>query len=576
MQKNRQMNNLMKKLQFALLLIFFAGLIGQPAAVSAANVVGYVASKESLKSFFESTLSPTGKAVIVSKVAARKQISGRFDRSDPELFLDNLSRQMGLIWYTDGKAYYIYDASEIRNALITLHNMRLDEFNRFLKQTGLYNERYTITGGGNNTFYVSGPPVYVELIINAAKLMVNNSEGIELGGQMIGIIHLVNTFVTDRSYELRGDKITIPGVAKIVAMLLNDSARRTVITDITSDYVAEDVPKMPPLNLTAEEKEVKVEKRTDDYISSFATSDDIRIVAYPDSNNILVRGTAAQVEFVKKLVASLDVPKRHIELSLWIIDIDKNDLEGLGADWSGSMNLGSTVSLAFNQPGSVSTLDGKRFIANIQALEEKERASVISRPIILTQENIPAIFDNNRTFYTKIIGERTSSLEKVTYGTMISVLPRFGGGNQIELVLNIEDGSEDDSGVSTVDGMPKVGRTAISTVARVPQGKSLLVGGYTKNANAVHKRKIPFLGSLPFVGKLFSMESNTDAEVVRVFLIQPREIREDSMLSASDVERDTQTIIEKMRTEKEIPQDFMRKWVNVYLNRNIRGTDYGN
>lgn len=570
------MNNLIKNLYYTLLLIFFACFIGQSATVFAASEGGYVASKESLKSFFESTLSPTGKAVIVSKVAARKQISGRFDRSNPELFLDNLSRQMGLIWYSDGKAYYIYDASEIRNALITLHNMRLDEFNGFLKQTGLYNERYTITGGGNNTFYVSGPPVYVELIINAAKMMVNNSEGIELGGQMIGIIHLVNTLVTDRSYELRGDKITIPGVAKIVAMLLNESARRTVITDISSDYVAEDVPKMPPLNLTAEEKEVKVEKKTDDFISSFATSDDIRIVAYPDSNNILVRGTAAQVDFVKKLVASLDVPKRHIELSLWIIDIDKNDLEGLGADWSGSMNVGSSVSFAFNQPGSVSTLDGKRFIANIQALEQKDRASVISRPIILTQENIPAIFDNNRTFYTKIIGERTSSLEKVTYGTMISVLPRFGSGNQIELVLNIEDGSEDDSGVATVDGMPKVGRTAISTVARVPQGKSLLVGGYTKNANAVHKRKIPVLGNLPFVGKLFSLESNSDAEVVRVFLIQPREIREDSMLSVSDVERDTETIIEKMRTEKEIPQDFMRKWVNVYLNRNIRGNDYGN
>lgn len=570
------MNNLIKNIYFALLLMFFACFIGQSVTVYAASEGGYVASKESLKSFFESTLSPTGKAVIVSKVAARKQISGRFDRSNPELFLDNLSRQMGLIWYSDGKAYYIYDASEIRNALITLHNMRLDEFNSFLKQTGLYNERYTITGGGNNTFYVSGPPVYVELIINAAKMMVNNSEGIELGGQMIGIIHLVNTFVTDRSYELRGDKITIPGVAKIVAMLLNESARRTVITDISSDYVAEDVPKMPPLNLTAEEKEVRVEKKTDDFISSYATSDDIRIVAYPESNNILVRGTAAQVDFVKKLVASLDVPKRHIELSLWIIDIDKNDLEGLGADWSGSMNVGSSVSLAFNQAGSVSTLDGKRFIANIQALEQKDRASVISRPIILTQENIPAIFDNNRTFYTKIIGERTSSLEKVTYGTMISVLPRFGSGNQIELVLNIEDGSEDDSGVATVDGMPKVGRTAISTVARVPQGKSLLVGGYTKNANAVHKRRIPVLGSLPFVGKLFSLESNTDAEVVRVFLIQPREIREDSMLSASDVARDTETIIEKMRTEKEIPQDFMRKWVNVYLNRNIRGNDYGN
>lgn len=55
----------------------------------------------------------------------------------------------------------------------------------------------------------------------------------------------------------------------------------------------------------------------------------------------------------------------------------------------------------------------------------KRRAAVVARPVVLTQENIPAIFDNNRTFYTKLVGERTAELDEVTYGTMISVLPRF-------------------------------------------------------------------------------------------------------------------------------------------------------
>ncbi len=45
--------------------------------------------------------------------------------------------------------------------------------------------------------------------------------------------------------------------------------------------------------------------------------------------------------------------------------------------------------------------------------------------VLLTQENVPAIFDNNRTFYTKLIGERNVALEHVTYGTMIRVLPVF-------------------------------------------------------------------------------------------------------------------------------------------------------
>ncbi|MDW4773096.1 EscC/YscC/HrcC family type III secretion system outer membrane ring protein, partial [Escherichia coli] len=89
----------------------------------------------------------------------------------------------------------------------------------------------------------------------------------------------------------------------------------------------------------------------------------------------------------------------------------------------------------------------------------KRRAAVVARPVVLTQENIPAIFDNNRTFYTKLVGERTAELDEVTYGTMISVLPRFASRNQIELLLNIEDGNEINSDKTNVDDLPQVGRT---------------------------------------------------------------------------------------------------------------------
>ena len=149
------------------------------------------------------------------------------------------------------------------------------------------------------------------------------------------------------------------------------------------------------------------------------------------ANSLLVKGTVSQVDFIEKLVATLDIPKRHIELSLWIIDIDKTDLEQLGADWSGTIKIGSSLSASFNNSGSISTLDGTQFIATIQALAQKRRAAVVARPVVLTQENIPAIFDNNRTFYTKLVGERTAELDEVTYGTMISVLPRFASQSAV-------------------------------------------------------------------------------------------------------------------------------------------------
>ncbi|XLM19525.1 EscC/YscC/HrcC family type III secretion system outer membrane ring protein, partial [Chromobacterium piscinae] len=60
---------------------------------------------------------------------------------------------------------------------------------------------------------------------------------------------------------------------------------------------------------------------------------DIKVIAYPDTNSLLVKGTTEQVRFIEKLARALDVPKRHVELSLWIIDLDKGDLDQLGVNW---------------------------------------------------------------------------------------------------------------------------------------------------------------------------------------------------------------------------------------------------
>ncbi|EFO2786517.1 EscC/YscC/HrcC family type III secretion system outer membrane ring protein [Escherichia coli] len=552
-------------------LCIFNGLLTPGAYAATAN--GYVANKENLRSFFETVSSYAGKPTIVSKLAMKKQISGNFDLTEPYALIERLSAQMGLIWYDDGKAIYIYDSSEMRNALINLRKVSTNEFNNFLKKSGLYNSRYEIKGGGNGTFYVSGPPVYVDLVVNAAKLMEQNSDGIEIGRNKVGIIHLVNTFVNDRTYELRGEKIVIPGMAKVLSTLLNNNIKQStganVLSEISSRQQLKNVSRMPPFPGAEEDDDLQVEK----IISTAGApeTDDIQIIAYPDTNSLLVKGTVSQVDFIEKLVATLDIPKRHIELSLWIIDIDKTDLEQLGADWSGTIKIGSSLSASFNNSGSISTLDGTQFIATIQALAQKRRAAVVARPVVLTQENIPAIFDNNRTFYTKLVGERTAELDEVTYGTMISVLPRFASRNQIELLLNIEDGNEINSDKTNVDDLPQVGRTLISTIARVPQGKSLLIGGYTRDTNTYESRKIPILGSIPFIGKLFGHEGTNANNIVRVFLIEPREIDERMMNNANEAAVDARAITQQMAKNKEINDELLQKWIKTYLNREVVG-----
>lgn len=526
---------------------------------------GYVARNDSLNSFFEAMSTKLNKTVVVSKSASRKKINGNFNFRDPEALLDRLASQLGVIWYSDGQTIYIYDAEEIRNSVISLQNISLSAFKSFLKEAGLYDSRYPLKGDEQNGIvYISGPPIFVSIVTKTAALIDKQNNDIEMGRLKIGVFRLHNTFVNDRTYQLRDQSIVIPGIATVIEKLLTGEQQN--LTGVQGGMLRASGSNIASEALSGNsstDNEMYIDEARDSTTSSSTPISDIKVISYPDTNSLLVKGTAEQVDFIGALIRLLDVAKRHVELSLWIIDLNKNDLEQLGVAWGGSTSFSNKLDMALNQT-LVSTLDGVHFLASVYALEKKNQARIVSKPVLMTQENVPAIFDNNRTFYTKLIGERNSSLAHVTYGTMISVLPRFSADGEIEMSLNIEDGNEEKQSVSGNEDsvLPEVGRTHISTVARVPQGKSLLIGGYTRDSRTKDVQKIPLLGDIPLIGGLFRYENQNQNNVVRVFLIQPKEILDplmpDADVFAAELMQDSG--IENNR-------DPLDKWVLSYLNR---------
>jgi type III secretion system YscC/HrcC family outer membrane pore protein len=518
---------------------------------------GYVARQESLRTFFEALSAALGKPIITSKSAGKRTVTGDFSLAAPGRTLERVTRQMGLIRYDDGQSVYIYEAAESKSAVISLNTITVAKLESFLRRSGLEDKRFPLRNDGARTLYVSGPPIYVDLVIQAAHYMDTQSADLQLGQQRIGVIQLRNTFVGDRQYEMRDEKVIVPGMAKVIAELLSDEQRGV---DTRIQQPSRLTPGLPDIALE-EFSSSPTGLDSPQAMARDIAAGNIRIVAYPDTNSLLVKGLPEQVLFIENLVAALDEAKRHVELSLWIVDMQKDDLNQLGVNWQGSLKLGNRMIASLNG-GSVSTLDGTSFIAAVSALENADRARVVSRPVVLTQENVPAIFDNNRTFYAPLIGERTVELQHVTYGTLVSVLPRISASAEIEMVLNIEDGSEIENPRETTDDntpiLPTVGRTRISTVARVPPGKSLLVGGFTRDENSSQSKRIPVLGSIPYLGRLFSYRQTRLANTVRVFLIQPKQIDTPLLVSAQTLVQDFLGERQLSEAEKSIYRSLVR------------------
>lgn len=494
----------------------------------------FIAVDTRIEQFFFVLSDKLDKPFILSNAVKKKRVTGNFDISSPQDAFDLMVRRMSLLYFNDGESIYVYDNSEIQQELFQVKNIGISELKEYLQDVGLFDARFPLRSGQDQrTFYISGPPVYLKLVKAAADYLDNSVQeqiyqnisnqvptgSSRYGEEFVQVFALKNTFVQDRTYYLRDEKIVLPGITTVLQQLFMSQAG----TPIKRTYSSR--------NNTVE-RESEVSQPTDNNDNNLSVTPvitqmgryHVELVPLPAANSLLVKTSREGLELVGSLIDQLDKPKRQVELSLWIIDISKNKADSLGIDWQAGYSSGNH-SFFFNT-SSLSAASGLNFLGKIRALTEDGDAKMVSRPILLTQENTPAIFDNNTTFYTQIKGERVATLESTTFGTMMSVLPRIGNSNkEIEMIINLEDGAEkkdDKAKDETVESLPVINRTNISTVARVSEGGSLLIGGYTREDNINAETKIPVLSSIPLIGGLFSYKSDNNKKMVRIFMLQPR------------------------------------------------------
>ncbi len=513
------------------------------------HAAGFVSRGESAEHLLNAIGAKARQAVVVSAKAQRKKVSGSFDLARPFDVLNKVSADVGLVWYSDTQSIYVYEASEQKNAVGRLRSTSVATLNDFLRKAKLADPRYVVRGGGaDGTFYVAGPPVYVDIVLNAARYLDELYEGADASPNHVEVIKLEHSFVHGRRYAVRGEAQSVPGMADVLSQVLQMGDFGTVVKQpaaLPADaalVVEEALPVAAQVQIPAPQP-----------ARESSGPGPARVMPYAETNSIIVRGTLAQIEQIKRLVAELDTPRKQIELSLWIIDIKKTELDRLGVNWSGGINIGNRLQIGINDGIPATTLDGPRFLASVQALTSTGDAQIVSRPVLLTQENVPAYFDSNQTFYTQLIGEKAVDLEQVTYGTLVSVRPRISSMEEVELQLAVEDGGASASGFDS--GLPLVSRTMIDTVARVPHQLSLLIGGYTRRQLDNGKSGIPGLRRVPGVGKLFGQDTRSHDNLVRVFLIQPRVLGERDMLDAArmqhlygqDVGEPLQDVLEELK-----------------------------
>ena len=468
--------------------------------------------------------------------------NGRLFAPTPQQFLDDLAQTNGLVWFYYGGTLYVNPRSEITRSRIDLPRGAARNARNALEELGLVFPQFGVTAfPENDAVIVSGPPPYVGLVREVLSMLPEDAESAETS---IYVYRLKHASAEDRTFYYRDKEVTIPGVTTILRNLMqsgNAGAAIKVHNTSRSSESATALESMDGAGLNGNERVSTAGNRNENYQDDASSGPaQMRIQSDPRLNAVIIRDTKDRISQYEALLSTIDIPVALIEIEAAVVDVNVSKLEELGVDWRGqngnvSGGFGNIeaatpgeneLSIAVGPDANLNTIltsAGSYFLTKIRALESSGDARISSRPSVLTVDNLEAVLDLSRTIYVRVSGERVANLFPVTAGIMLRVTPRLilqGNQHSVQLDVDIEDGTIDDQ--TTVDEIPSVQRSTISTQAVVGREESLLIGGYVYETQVDNESKVPLLGDIPGLGILFRSTEQSNERRERFFMITPK------------------------------------------------------
>ncbi|MDC6170541.1 secretin N-terminal domain-containing protein [Paucibacter sp. XJ19-41] len=252
-------------------------------------------------------------------------------------------------------------------------------------------------------------------------------------------------------------------------------------------------------------------------------------------NLMVVRDTPEVMRLVEKLIASVDLPEPEVMLEVEVIELASNRVDELGLQWPEQVQYGLPGVAA-----GVQVLLGQRdnFRASIANPALVAKAKGNSGNVNLLAN--PKIRVRNREKAKVHIGEKlpvfttTSAVNvgvsaSVTYldvGLKLDVEPTIQLDNEVIIKVGLEVSNlirevEGPSGSKAY----QVGTRLTSTSLRLNDGETQVLAGLINDEDRRSAAGLPGLSSLPVLGRLFGVQSDTRNKTEVVLLITPRIVR---------------------------------------------------
>jgi general secretion pathway protein D len=266
-------------------------------------------------------------------------------------------------------------------------------------------------------------------------------------------------------------------------------------------------------------------------------------------NMLVVRDTPEAIRLVEKLVALHDIAEPEVMLEVAVLEVSRKKLLNLGVNLPNSLTLtplatNTYTGLTLNDLRGVNGDSIGAAVGSIGINLQKEDAdtAILANPRIrvvnrekakvLIGERVPVI-----TVTTSPTGGYGESVNYVEVGLKLEVEPTIYRGNEIVIKVGLEVSNISGTAPSKSGGLTYTfGTRTANTTLRLRDGENQILAGLISDEDRKIASKVPGIGDLPLVGRLFGTEQDSGNKSEIVLSITPRLVRNSNRSESTALE----------------------------------------
>ncbi|MCC2956583.1 general secretion pathway protein GspD [Massilia sp. IC2-477] len=258
-------------------------------------------------------------------------------------------------------------------------------------------------------------------------------------------------------------------------------------------------------------------------------------------NLVILRDSPEAVRVASQLVALQDVPEPEVMLDVEVLEIKRSRVTDLGIRWPGAVSFSPLATLD-GDPITLSQLRGltSRSIGTVSELSATVNANktdgdsnTLANPRIRVRnkekakvvigDKIPNI---STTISSGVGGFASESVNYVDVGLTLNVEPTIYLNNEVGIRISLEVSTLGES-VTTRSGTVayRIGTRSATTFLQLKDGENQVLAGLISNEDRSGASKLPGIGDLPIVGRLFGSQRDSNDRTEIVLSITPRLVR---------------------------------------------------